>query len=242
MTETTQAITRQDFVALSPSEMTTAHEDMLRWAVSKVEEMKVQAFEFAAELDLAKRNGWRTRAFERHMKVAEARRRFYEKIVAALRAGYIVVPNFAMTVFAIRTAAGSPKGAPSAYKWDPPAFTQGAQRSLPAGAGSYVAPEPTLETWVEPAVGDDGKPFDRKWARPVDFDDVDFPLAVAKPQIMGATAQAMALQVFDEIGVTQEWAASRSGDPIVLGRLLNPRQNAPSVTFFIGWYFDARRV
>jgi hypothetical protein len=231
-----------DFVALSPAEMTTAHEGMLRWAESKVREMSAEIGEFQAEAKLAKENGWRSGGFERHKKIAQRRLAFYQKIIDALKAGYIVVPNFAMTAFAIRTTAESPRGGKEIYTWSTPTFEQQAE-VLPSGEGRYVNPEPSKETWTEDGGLDkEGKPKELKIASPDDFVDVVFPLAVAKVQIMAATAQAMALKVFDEIGMTDEWHGGRRGDPIVLGRLLNPRRNAPSVTFFIGWYFDARRI
>jgi hypothetical protein len=231
-----------DFVALSPAEMTTAHDGMRRWAESKVREMKAEVKEFQEEAAIARENKWRSGGFERHAKIAQSRLRFYQKIIDALNAGYIVVPNFAMTAFAIRTAAEAPRGGNETYTWSVPRFEQQAQ-PLPSGEGRYVNPVPSKETWqVQGAPDKEGKPTTHNLASPDDYVDVVFPLAVAKPQIMAAAGQAMALKVFDEIGMTDEWHNSRRGDPIVLGRLLNPRRNSPSVTFFIGWYFDARRI
>lgn len=231
-----------DFIALSPAEMTTAHGGMLQWATSKVREMKAEVEEFQAEADLAKANKWRSGGFERHKKISERRLLFYEKIIEALKAGYVVVPNFAMQAFAIRTKAETPRGGVVSAKWGTPAIATQEAQELPAGEGEYVNPTPSRDTWSEKSTDAKGAEIVKYFAEPNEFVDVVFPLAVAKPQIMAAAGQAMALKVFDEIGMTEEWNHSRRGDPILLGRLLNPRRNSPSMTFFIGWYFDSRRI
>jgi hypothetical protein len=58
---------------------------------------------------------------------------------------------------------------------------------------------------------------------------------------MQRTAQAMALKVFDEIGVATDTVRGRSGtrgDPVLIGRILNPNPNKPALSVFLGWYFD----
>ena len=44
----------------------------------------------------------------------------------------------------------------------------------------------------------------------------------------------------DEIGVAEDSWTGGTGkpDPIIIGRLRNPRRNAPAISFFVGWYFD----
>jgi hypothetical protein len=45
----------------------------------------------------------------------------------------------------------------------------------------------------------------------------------------------MALRVFDEMGTV----TNQSGrDPIVVGRLLDPRGNRRCTTFFVAWWLD----
>lgn len=69
---------------------------------------------------------------------------------------------------------------------------------------------------------------------------LNFPLALAKPVLMERAAAAMGRKLFDEIGVAvdTQWRGRRSGDPIILGRIRNPRRGRPDITFFVGWYFD----
>jgi len=238
-----QPETMTQFVALSPDEMKAAHGGMLEWAQSKIREMKAEVKEFQEEVDLAKQNKWRSGGFERHRKIAERRLNFYRKVAEALNAGYIVVPNFAMTAFAIRTTARKPQGGTEVSKWahDHSDFIQQPQE-LPPGEGRYVNNVPSKERWQRAAVDEKGNAITNYFARPDEFVDMVFPLAVAKPQIMGATAHAMSFRIFDEVGMTEEWQGGRRGDPIVIGRIRNPWSGHPHMTFFIGWYMDTRRV
>jgi hypothetical protein len=75
-----------------------------------------------------------------------------------------------------------------------------------------------------------------------DFDDVTFPIKMAKPKIMEATSRAMALKIFDQFGLF----AQGTGDPIITGEIVDPRNNAKSsihirrVTFIVAWHLDVR--
>jgi len=59
---------------------------------------------------------------------------------------------------------------------------------------------------------------------------------IAKPALMSKTAEAMALKIFDEIGVAVD-TKGRKSDPVIIGRIKNPRQR-PDLSFFIGWFFN----
>ena len=74
------------------------------------------------------------------------------------------------------------------------------------------------------------------WAK--EFKDIDFPFKLAKPQIMEATAAAMALKVFDQIGCLPQF---RAPDPIICGQILKPKDRQP-VTFFIAWWLDTKTL
>lgn len=49
-------------------------------------------------------------------------------------------------------------------------------------------------------------------------------------------ARAMALNVFDQLGVVRN--SVRSGDPIVVGQILDPRGGGRMATFFVAWWLD----
>lgn len=68
-----------------------------------------------------------------------------------------------------------------------------------------------------------------------DYDAPDFPFLAVKPAVLAATQNAMALRVFDEIGTVQN---SAGRDPIIVGRLLDPRGNGRVSTFFIAWWLN----
>jgi len=81
----------------------------------------------------------------------------------------------------------------------------------------------------------DGKPIIKTRYTSADYDVVDFPVSVVKPSILKATQQAMALKLFDQMGIVQNQVGN---DPIVVGQLLDPRGNRRCVTFFVAWWLD----
>jgi len=78
-----------------------------------------------------------------------------------------------------------------------------------------------------------------KQAWTTDFQEVVFPLVAARPEIMGATADAMGLKVFDAIGICPP---VRKGDPLIIGKIYGqgPNWNRKEVSFLIAWHLDLR--
>lgn len=229
-------------VALDRPQLEAAQTKMIAWAKARLDKVDVDADVESTSLDVAAKNGWLISPFERRLSVLAKQRTFYTKIVEALEAGYAIVPNFAMTVFAIRTKAKAPRGTEQKGFYN--RFIQGAQL-LPRGDGRYVDPRPRVESEQRTSKDSAGKDVINTFQLPVDeFDQVDFPLVLARPEIMTSAGKAMALKLFDEIGVASDsgLGRSRTGDPILLGRLINPRPARPSLTFFLGWYFDPSRL
>lgn len=190
------------------------------------------------------KHGFTTSPFERRLNVLGRQRTFYEKILAALKAGYAIIPNFQMNVFAIRTKAKAPRSESRAGQYNQ--FPQRAQL-LTQGEGAYVSPQPLVVTTKTKDKDGQGRDVERYFQSPDDeFQDVEFPIALAKPQLMSRVGEAMAAKLFDEVGVAVDtWNRNRGGghgDPVLLGRLLNPRTNRPSVSFFLGWYFDPSKL
>jgi hypothetical protein len=233
-----QESTGYELVAVDRPQLEAAHEKMIQWAIEQQDALSKERQDESANLTVAEERKWATAPFKRRLALIEKRWAFYKKIELALRAGYVIVPNFWMNVFAIRTDASKPRGRPSTSYWQH--FPQHGQM-LPAGEGEYKSnlPERYQETDTVP----DGKGGTKQetlyW--PEAFKDVEFPLALAKPALMSKVAQATIEKVFDEIGVAQDANVGR-GDPILLGRIRNPRQGRPAMTFFIGWHFDPSRI
>jgi hypothetical protein len=230
-------------VALDRPQLEAAHAKMIAWAKARIEKVDVDLQVEEGARDAAIEHKFVAAPFDRRIKALVRSRTFYEKILAAVEAGFVIVPNFAMNVFAIRTKAAKPRSTTST--WNHERFQQSAQQ-LPQGEGEYRNPLPVV--YQRPETRDDGKGGTKSVMvyNPEEFrDDVEFPIALARPELMSRTGQAMALKLFDEIGVAVD-SGSRvgggRGDPIVIGRLLNPRPNAPALSFFIGWYFDPSRL
>lgn len=230
-------------IATDEHQMRAAHQDMITWAVDRQLACESDRAELAENLRVAEENGWATAPFKKRIAMFTRRKAFYAKVEAALRAGYVIVPNFQMTVFAIRTDAENPQGEATFTGWSSERFFQSA-KLLQLGEGEYKNPLPALqETHQQVDDGKGGKQTEiTRWAD--EFRALNFPLALAKPMLMARTAEAMAGKAFDEIGVAEDtvWRGSRAGDPIILGRIRNPRPNKPDVTFFIGWYFDPTTI
>jgi hypothetical protein len=46
-------------------------------------------------------------------------------------------------------------------------------------------------------------------------------------------------RIFDEMGIVVDQRKMRNGDPIIVGRILNPRRNRPDLSFFVCWALDS---
>lgn len=122
-------------VARTPGELTAAHATMIEWCDAKIADEREKAEELSRALGVAIESGWATGALDRQERIARQRAAMFEKMRAALGAGFVIVPAFPMTVFAIRTNAKKPRREES-RGWRPN-FAQEAQM-LPAGEGRYV--------------------------------------------------------------------------------------------------------
>jgi hypothetical protein len=71
---------------------------------------------------------------------------------------------------------------------------------------------------------------------PGEFEDVEFPMTLVKPQVLDATAKAMARKIFDQIGVLPNRRAK--GDPILVGLIIPPHRRHEPLTFFISWWLN----
>lgn len=224
-------------VASTPEEMQAAQGSLAEWFRQKVSIVKDEARD-ATDCCIAATNaGWKTGPFERRERIAEGRLKFYEKCLAAVDAGYVIVPNFPVDVFAIRTAKRKPKEAESDSRWSQ--FEQQAQ-TLPVGQGRYVDPLPKVfQRTRHETDKKTGLVNPKTYYYPKEFDEIEFPISVAKPMVMKATHRAMATKIFDEIGCLPN--RRTKGDPIVTGAVMF-REGASEkrLTFLIAWWVDTR--
>lgn len=220
-------------VALTPADMVPAQTELVTWCDRKIAAVKAELADLETNLELATEHGWKHRSVEASLNRTAKRILYYEKMKAAVEAGYVIVPNFPIDVFAVRVHRAKQREATSdyAYRRD---YKAAKPELLPAGAGRYVDEELfTRDESYDETV--DGKTKHVTKYVSGDYDAVDFPVAMVKPAILQATQRAMALKVFDQMGTVTNQVGR---DPIVVGQLLDPRGNRRCVTFFVAWWLD----
>jgi hypothetical protein len=234
-------------LAKDPHEMQASQQQLIGWFQERVQLAKNELDEAETNLELAKSRKWATQGWKRQVGLAKGRVNFYDKCLAALDAGYCIIPDFPTDIFAIRTKRKKPTAnkRTSPGNWTPNLRPQTSD-SPPAGEGEYHSPDAFIETSEHTYKRKDHRGElveDSKitaWAS--DFDVPDFPMKVVKPQILDATGKAMARKIFDEIGVLPaRRPRNRGGDPIVTGRIMR-REGTREIglTFLISWWIDTR--
>jgi len=203
--------------------------------------------------ELLKDGKWNPHALKRALENARKRYDFYEKALLILEAGYMLFPTGSCDLFAVRTKRRTPDAqlVKSEYAWGDNRTTRQAKaQALRAGEGRYVSTDLLIyqrQEAIEVEKNGEKVKVDGFRFRNEDFQDIEFPLEIAKPELMQITSQAMALKFFDEIGVlrirSDDAAAPRKADPVILGRIIYPiKQGWASerrrLTFYIGWYID----
>lgn len=222
--------------AAQPAEMVQAQSALIMWCGRKIASLRSEMTELQEELDIATKNKWRTASFKRMLGLAKARIIFYGKVQKALKLGFCIVPNFPVTGFAIRSDKPHPTGKATFDKWA--AFEQHAQ-TLPEGVGEYQNPFPILFEHYVPAE-ENQKPVTKKEFFPKHWAEMEFPISMAKPQIMAATEAAMSLNLFDSFGICPP---SRGRvDPMIIGQIIDPRASGygdrKRVSFLVAWHLD----
>jgi len=234
--------------ATTADEMAEAQSALIRWAQAKVADIRSERDEANECYERAVRSKWKSDPLKRMAERAEKRLTFYEKILAALQAGYTIIPNFPVTAFAIRTDRSRPL-AMLTTSWG----SKHTQRpaGLPAGEGEYLNPFPLVYERIvkqRTATTAEEKEY---WAS--SWKDLEFPISMAKPEIMEATTRTMALKVFDDLGVLPAFAPGEGtrpprGDPMIVARIWDysqslgyrPESDRRHVTFMVAWRVNTR--
>jgi hypothetical protein len=240
-------------VAVNGTEMIQASNGIQNWLRMKVQSIDNEIAETQAIYDSAVRNKWKSSTFKTQLQRHGQKRLYYSKLLAASEAGYTVVPNMEVSVFAIRVKRETPKWSGDAgksqysYSSAAPSVPVEEEQRLPIGEGRYESP---LVAFSE----DRHKQKEMKDGKEVEmyaveqycdgFQELEFPLAVAHPLVMDATARAMAMKIFDRIGVVpQTHQRGYRGDPIVLGQITRKEGwQTKTASFLIAWYLDPRTL
>jgi hypothetical protein len=232
-------------VASNPQQMQTAQKSLVEHFKNRVTQSKAELATAIENTEQARKSKWRVAPFEAMINKAEKNVQFYEKMVAALEAGYVIVPNFDdIDIFAIRTTRRKPKEnvARGGKGWVQVPDAQISNRPA-LGEGRYVDADTRNEEWDKDVTraGETEKSIVR-FSKAIDFNEVDFPFKVVKPEILEKTRQAMKLLAFDDIGVLPSRRRKR-GDPMVIGRIWTKNGNhRRMVSFLITWFVNTADI
>lgn len=240
MTEALAIQNRQPLVHLvarNPVEMQQAQTGLISWLTAKIEEIGAEMSEYQESLAQALKNKWSSKGLRKAINSAFYRQEFYQKTLDAVRAGYTIIPEFPIDVFAIRVNRDKPEGGTNSSRYGRAIADVETCDIMATGSGKYVSPTPKTFHWKETRKDGD-KEYKVDLVEPTALQSVEFPIRSARAEVMSATAEAMALKVFDEIGICPQ---SRQADPLVIGRIWLPRTNK-SVNFLIAWHLNLNEL
>ncbi len=213
--------------------MVVAQRQLIAWCEKKIEVVRLETDELQAAAEHAKKMKWKSGTLESQYRKSVKLVEYYEKIKAALLAGYYIVPNFPIEIFAIRKKYGRrPKGHSTQY-WG--SHQQDAME-LPAGEGEYKNPVPIVERIASTT-------DNKAESYPTDWDEMVFPITMSKAPIMEATSTAMGLKVFDQIGVMPATRRKKE-DPVIIGQIFHKSgaYTSKTVSFMIAWHLNTNML
>lgn len=225
-------------IMTSPDQAQNAQMAVRAWCDVRLNECEAELADIQENLDIAKKNKWRTVNLKRLHKTSSCRVDYYVKIARALQMGYVLVPNFPVDIFAVRVDPDYEPGYQEAVGWNPSVDAG----KLPEEKGVYVDTEMKrigTRHKLEDRTHRDGTEYKqditvRKFRGHAP---VTPPATLAKPMLLGALSKALQRKIFDEIGVLPE---RKGKDPILVGRILDPRDqyNTRHITFLLAWWLD----
>lgn len=224
----------QSVIATTPGAMVEAKGKLIGWIDLKLaacEEERRTAEALLVQLRLARSA---TTHADRILDSCRRRERFYEKVRAALEAGYYIIPPFDCQVFAIRTDRVKPPENVSRIR-----NPQNDARvpALPAGKGDYTNPVPAREYLCDETVRRGDKDVQENVYANTAWRDVEFPVRAMKPELIEATRGAMEAMIFDAFAIAPQY---RAADPIIVGQIRHYKSNRLPLTFFVAWWLDEK--
>lgn len=243
MTHDQMPISTQDLelVAFSPAELREAQDALTAWCAGRLAEVGAELAEAQERLAKLGRSTFRLAGFERAITGTRRKQAYYEKLSAAVSAGYLIIPNFPINAFAVRTTRRKPDPGPGA-SWSSQVPNTTAM-VLPAGEGRYVNPEPLVRNLKREELDPQTKQTKtiNQWVASAFQDGIDFPVIAVKARVLEAAQRALALKIFDEVGLV---GAAPKKDPIIVGRIYRrqDRWSPEFVTFFIAWWLNTRAL
>jgi hypothetical protein len=235
-------------MATNPTEMANAKEGIRGWLTTKLAAIESERAEVQAAHDSAQAHKWKTSAFKSILRRIDGQYLYYGKLAAACDAGFTLVPNMDVNIFAVRTKRANPKWrgnegtSSSGYRSASPRIPDEEEQRLSVGEGNYQSPAQKF-TEYNSKIQKDGKELYHVQQVCDGFEQIEFPLAVAHPVVMNVVAAAMAKKIFDRIGIVPRTQQRLRGDPIVLGQITRKEgYQTKTASFLIAWYVDARTL
>jgi hypothetical protein len=231
-------------VAVNATEMKESNAQIGEYLRAKLEALEAEHAEIQSAVDIATENKWASDALVNVGKRLERQVTYYGKLLLAVDAGFTIVPNMPCDQFAIRTSRARPlrqeRIESHFYKMTPRVPDEKAQILQP-GEGRYESPvQRVLEQVTLEKMPDQDRITVRAWAD--DWTPIEFPFAAARPVVMTATQAAMALKLFDRIGLVPQ-SVRNDADPIVLGQIVLRESGWERMTsFLIAWHLDLRTL
>lgn len=236
-------------LAKNRAEMMEAQEHSVGWAWNKLQHTRATLAEAEANLAEAKANGWKTTGWQNTRRREIKKVEYYEKIHAALSAGYVIVPNFPIDVFAVRTNRTYPLRQYS-DSWNRDRSVK--PDILAIGDGEHVDSIPHQLQHEREVRNYEDKLIKRDYYWASAMRSVDFPIKTVKPAILEETSKALLLKIFDEVGCNPGrpgWnpgtGLNRKADPMVIGRIhykVGGWAENRIVSFLITWWLDFKDI
>lgn len=224
-------MTMNAIIAVNPQQMQEAQATTLGWIEKKLDAANSEYADASAMRELLSQRGMRVGHAERALDRSMKRVRFYEKVKAALQAGYYIIPPFDIQLFALRVNR-APNRDVGTSRW----VGNDKVQALPVGVGRYVdAQRDRVEIGKTTHKISDGTTREVALYETQDWrDEIDLPVRAMKPQIIEEVGRALELKIFDALGIAP---AYRAADPIIAGQIRRP-DGKGVLTFFVAWWLD----
>lgn len=239
----TQLVPTVHVVARNAEEMRLAQARIHNWLSDKLQRIAGEVAELSEAIDKATQQRWNRSALKRALNTQLSQQVFYQKCLAAVDAGYTIVPDFPVDVFAIRVERAEPTPYHQYQSWGYPTLPDQQADILPEGLGDYVSEQAPTTQFNREHTDDKGTKTTKFHRRTLaHFNDVAFPMQVARAALMDQTAQAMALKVFDQIGICPP-RREKKADPMVIGQvIIKERYGHRHLNFLLGWCLNLEEL
>lgn len=206
------------------------------WAQKKFDAARDEHIELTQAVDEARKHKWKISSLQRAANGALKRMTFYEKVVAALEAGYMLfppVPNADLIAVRTNYTDGGVEWRNQSAGWGSPRIEEHASEAPPIGEGEYKSPWMGWVLWRQ--IKNEKNEDRKEWKLVSELENAEFPVAMGKPEIIRATSAAMEMKVFDEIRLFP--FTKKKGDPCILGSIVcrESRTQERRLYFLISW-------